>query len=90
MAWVMVELLLVTLVDLVLKMEPQLNRKVLKVNNRKGVAQKFVSVEPTVKSETRASIFSWASRGRGVQGESVNSSGDVGSKQISNKLRKPM
>ena len=68
----------------------QLNRKILKVNNRTGVAQKFVTVEPVVKGETRASVFSWASRGRGVQGESVNSSGDVGSKQIVNKRRKPM
>lgn len=71
-------------------MEPQLNRRPLKVNNRKGVEQRFQPAKPTVKSETRASIFSWASRGRGVQGESVNSSGDVGSKQIINKLRKPI
>ena len=62
-------------------MEPQLNRRPLKVNNRKGVEQRFVSTP---------SIFTWASRGRGVQGESVNASGDVGSKQIINKLRKPM
>lgn len=71
-------------------MEPQLNRRPLKVNNRKGVEQRFVSTPSTFKSETRASIFTWASRGRGVQGESVNASGDVGSKQIVNKLRKPM
>jgi hypothetical protein len=71
-------------------MEPQLNRRPLKVNNRKGVEQRFQVAKPTVKSETRASIFTWASRGRGVQGESVNASGDVGSKQIINKLRKPM
>jgi hypothetical protein len=71
-------------------MEPQLNRRPLKVNNRKGVEQRFQPAKPTVKSETRASIFTWASAGRGVQGESVNASGDVGSKQIINKLRKPM
>lgn len=71
-------------------MEPQLNRRPLKVNNRKGVEQRFQVAKPSIKSETRASIFSWASRGRGVQGESVNSSGDVGSKQIVNKLRKPI
>jgi hypothetical protein len=68
----------------------QLNRKPFKVNNRKSVEQRFQSAKPTVKSETRASVFTWASRGRGVQGESVNSSGDVGSQQIVNKLRKPM
>ena len=71
-------------------MEPQLNRRPLKVNNRKGVEQRFQLAKPTKKSETRASVFTWASRGRGVQGESVNASGDVGSKQIINKLRKPM
>ena len=70
-------------------MSMQLNRKILKVNNRKGITQKFVSVEPTVKSETRASIFAWASRGRGVEGESTNAQ-DNNSKQIINKLRKPM
>jgi hypothetical protein len=69
---------------------PKLNRRPLKINNRKSVEQRFESAKPTIKSETRASIFSWASRGRGVQGESVNSSGDVGSKQIISKLRKPM
>ena len=70
-------------------MSMQLNRKILKVNNRKGITQKFVSVEPTVKSETRASIFAWASCGKGVEGESTNSQ-DNNSKQIINKLRKPM
>lgn len=70
-------------------MSNQLNRKIVRVNNRKGIAQHFVSVEPIVKGETRASIFAWASRGRGVQGESVNAQ-DNNSKQIINKLRKPM
>lgn len=69
---------------------PKLIRRPLKVNNRTSVEQRFEYANPTVKSETRASIFAWASRGRGVQGESVNSSGDVGSKQIVNKRRKPM
>lgn len=67
----------------------QLNRKVLKVNNRTNVSQKFLSVQPTVKGEARASIFAWASRGRGVEGESTNAQ-DLGSKQIINKRRKPM
>ena len=71
-------------------MSNQLNRKILKVNNRTSINQVFESVTPTFKSQTRASIFAWASRGKGVQGESVNSSGDVGSKQIINKRRKPM
>lgn len=70
-------------------MSKQLNRKILKVNNRTGVTQKFVAVEPTIKGEARASIFAWASRGKGVEGESTNSQ-DTNSKQIINKLRKPM
>ena len=71
-------------------MSNQLNRKVLKVNNRKSVDQKFQTVTPSFKSETRASIFAWASRGRGVQGETANSSDANGFKQIINKRRKPM
>lgn len=63
-------------------MEPQLNRRPLKVNNRKTVEQKFESVKPKMKSETRASIFTWASRGRGVQGESVNAPGSASEKQL--------
>ena len=70
-------------------MSNQLNRKIVRINNRKSTLQQFVTVEPTVKSETRASIFAWASRGRGVEGESVNAQ-DNNSKQIINKLRKPM
>lgn len=73
----------------VLEVSNQLNRKVLKVNNRTGVTQVFQYAEPKVKSVARASVLSWASRGRGVQGESTNAQ-DLGSKQIINKLRKPM
>ena len=71
-------------------MSNQLNRKIVKINNRTNTFQKFVTVEPLVKGESRASIFSWASRGRGVQGESYNSSDAIGFKQIINKRRKPM
>lgn len=70
-------------------MSKQLNRKVLKVNNRSGVKQVFQYVEPTLKSVANPSILSWANPGKGVEGESVNSQ-DVGSKQIVNKRRKPM
>ncbi|CAB4167034.1 hypothetical protein UFOVP964_133 [uncultured Caudovirales phage] len=68
----------------------QLNRKILKVNNRDVADQQFIPVYPTVKGTSRASIFAWASRGRGIEGESSNSSGDAGSKQTINKRRKPM
>ena len=70
-------------------MSNQLNRKVLKVNQRTGITQSFQYVEPTIKSVAKPSIFAWASRGKGVQGETVNSQ-DNGSKQIINKRRKPM
>jgi len=68
----------------------QLNRKILKVNQRTSITQQFQYVEPTFKAHTRPSIFAWANRGRGVQGESVNSSDANGFKQIINKRRKPM
>jgi hypothetical protein len=72
-------------------MSNQLNRKVLKVNNRKEVTTGFVyTPNKGYKSVAEPSIFSWSVSGRGVQGESVNSSGDVGSKQIINKQRKPI
>lgn len=70
-------------------MSNQLNRKILKVNNRSSVKQVFQYAEPTVKSIAKPSILSWASRGKGVEGESTNSQ-DLGSKQIINKRRKPM
>jgi len=72
-------------------MSKQLNRKVLKVNNRTEVTTGFVfTPNKGYKYVAEPSIVSWNGSGRGVQGESVNSSGDVGSKQIINKRRKPM
>jgi hypothetical protein len=70
-------------------MSNQLNRKILKVNNRDVADQQFIPVYPTVKGTSRASIFAWASRGKGVEGESTNSQ-DLGSKQIIHRRRKPM
>ena len=70
-------------------MSAQLNRKILKVNNRSSVKQVFQYAEPQVKSVANPSILAWASPGKGVQGETVNSQ-DNGSKQIINKRRKPM
>lgn len=71
-------------------MGKQLNRKVLKVNNRTSVEQKFETVIPKFKGQTRASIFAWASSGKGIEGESYNSSDANGFRQIINKRRKPM
>lgn len=70
-------------------MSAQLNRKLLKVNQRTGITQHFQYVEPIVKGIEKPSIFAWASRGRGVQGESTNAQ-DNNSKHIINKRRKPM
>jgi hypothetical protein len=70
-------------------MSKQLNRKILKVNNRDIADQQFIPTRPVVKGTSRASIFSWASAGKGVEGESTNAQ-DLGSKQIINKRRKPM
>ena len=72
-------------------MSGQLNRKPLRINNRKSVKQHFdFNVNLGYKSKADPSVVTWAGRGRGVQGESVNSSGDVGSKQMISKIRKPM
>ena len=71
-------------------MSKQLNRKVLKVNNRSSVKQVFQYVEPMFKAHTQPQILSWGSRGRGVEGESYNSSDANGFRQIINKRRKPM
>jgi hypothetical protein len=67
----------------------QLNRKILKVNQRKSITQQFQYVEPTFKAHTRPSVFAWANRGRGVQGETVNSQNQAG-KFIVNKNWKPV
>ena len=70
-------------------MSSRLNRKVLKVNNRRSVKQVFQYAEPTIKGVASPSIVTWAGPGKGVEGESVNAQ-DTGSKQIINKRRKPM
>ena len=59
------------------------------VNQRRGIVQEFRDAIPVTKSVANPSIFLWASRGKGVQGESTNSQ-DSNSKQIINKQRKPM
>lgn len=72
-------------------MSKQLNRKALKINNRTSVKSEF-SFNPTTgyKSVAEPSIVTWPNPGRGTKGESVNSSGDVGSKQIVRKNWKPI
>jgi len=71
-------------------MSKQLHRKTLKVNQRRGIKQHFQYVEGGYKSDAQPSVVAWKNPGRGVQGESVNSSDDVGSKQIVNRNWRPM
>jgi len=70
-------------------MSKQLNRKVLKVNNRTSIKQHFQYVEPFVKSVANPSIVTWAGPGKGVEGESVNST-SAGDSQIINKNWRPI
>jgi hypothetical protein len=69
---------------------PQLNRKTLMVNQRRGIMQHFgYNANIGAKSIAEPSIMPWAERGRGVQGESVNSQNNA-SKLIINKNWKPL
>ena len=71
-------------------MSKQLNRKTLMVNQRRSIKQHFnYTPDFTPKSQAEPSIVSWAERGRGVQGESVNSKNTAG-KFIVNKNWKPL
>jgi hypothetical protein len=71
-------------------MSKQLNRKTLMVNQRRGIKQHFnYTPDFLPKSVAEPSIVSWAHRGRGVQGETVNSQNQA-SKFIVNKNWKPV
>ena len=71
-------------------MTPQLNRKSLMVNQRRSIKQHFNYIPDfTPKAEAQPSIVSWANRGKGVQGETVNST-NTASKLIVNKNWKPL
>jgi hypothetical protein len=68
----------------------QLNRKPLMVNQRRNIKQHFnYTPDFSPKSVAEPSIVSWAHRGRGVQGESVNSQ-STNDKFIVNKNWKPV
>ena len=69
----------------------KLNRKRLTVNpNRRTRKQEFnFNTNLGFKSKANPSVVSWASRGKGVQGESVNSQNNA-SKLIINKNWKPL
>jgi hypothetical protein len=69
----------------------QLNRKPLTVNpNRKTRKQEFnFNTNLGYKSKANPSVVTWASPGKGVQGESVNSQNNA-SKLIINRNWKPL
>jgi hypothetical protein len=69
----------------------QLNRKPLTVNpNRRTRKQEFnFNTNLGYKSKANPSIVTWASPGKGVQGESVNSQNNA-SKLIINRNWKPL
>lgn len=70
---------------------PQLNRKTLTTNpNRAPRKQEFgFNSNLGYKSKAEPSVVSWANRGRGVQGESVNSQ-NVASKFVIRKAGKAL
>jgi len=70
---------------------PQLNRKPLAINpNRKTRKSEFTfNNNLGYKSKAEPSVISWANRGRGVQGESVNSQ-NVASKFVIRKAGKAL
>jgi len=60
------------------------------INQRRNIKQHFnYSPDFSPKSKAESSIVSWAERGRGVQGESVNSK-STNDKFIVNKNWKPL
>ena len=67
-----------------------MDRKPLRVNNRRSIKQHFnYTPDFSAKGNAEPSIVSWANRGRGVQGETVNSQNQAG-KFIVNKNWKPL
>ena len=64
-------------------MSKQLDRKVLKINNRQEVTTGFVyTPDKGYKSVAEPSIVTWTGSGKGVQGESVNSGTGLGKTQL--------
>jgi len=69
---------------------PKMQRQTLRVNQRRGIKQHFgYNTNLGYKSKAEPSVVSWANRGRGVQGESVNSQ-NVASKFVVRRNWKPL
>ena len=67
-----------------------MERQPLRVNNRRSIKQHFnYTPDFSPKGKAEPSIVSWANRGRGVQGETINSQNQA-SKFIVNKNWKPL
>ena len=68
----------------------KINRKPLRPNQQRGLTQHFpYNQNLGYKSKANPSVVSWASRGKGVQGESVNSKNNA-SQLIFRKNWKPL
>lgn len=69
---------------------PKMQRQTLRVNQRSGIKQHFgFNSNLGYKSKAEPSVVSWNNRGRGVQGESVNSQ-NVASKFVVRRNWKPV
>lgn len=73
-----------------MKKVPQLMRQPLRVNNRTSITQEFpFDANLGYKSVAEPSVVTWPNSGRGVSGETVNST-NQSSKQIINRNWKPI
>lgn len=69
---------------------PQINRQPLRVNNRRSVKSEFIfNNNLGFKSKANPSVVTWQTRGRGVQGESVNATNNA-ARSIVNRNWKPL
>ena len=70
---------------------PKIQRQPLMVNQRRGIKQHFgYNANLGYKSKAEPSVVSWNNRGRGVQGESVNSHNPAAAKLIVRRNWKPV
>lgn len=69
---------------------PKINRRVLRTNARDGIKQHFGYAQPTkYKSVAEPRVLTWKTRGKGVQGETINSTNNA-SRLIVNRQWKPI
>lgn len=69
---------------------PKLNRQRTTINRRVGIKQEFsFNTNLGYKSKASPSVVSWGTRGKGVQGEEVNSTNNA-ARLIVNRNWKPL